>query len=111
MMQQQHQKLGHQTCASSTTSPSRIFSRLTPPVLLYNLEPAQKTRSRLDENCRKIVEVVTRKNKMNPILMGVYAKSAMKSFIECMEARKGGVFPCELNGLSVVLVERRLGSS
>ncbi|BAT88344.1 Protein SMAX1-LIKE 7 [Vigna angularis] len=89
--------------------PSRIFSRLTPPVFLCNLEPVQKTGSRLDENCRRIVEVVTRKSKRNPLLMGVYAKSALKSFIECVEARKGGILPCELNGLSVVSVEKEIG--
>ncbi|KAG2390804.1 Protein SMAX1-LIKE 7 [Vigna angularis] len=50
--------------------PSRIFSRLTPPVFLCNLEPVQKIGSRLDENCRIIVEVVTRKSKSNPLLMG-----------------------------------------
>ncbi|ESW18766.1 hypothetical protein PHAVU_006G068500 [Phaseolus vulgaris] len=89
--------------------PSRIFSRLTPPVFLCNLEPVQKTGSRLDENCRRIVEVVTRKSKRNPLLMGMYAKTALKSFIECVESRKGGVLPCELNGLSVVSVEKEIG--
>jgi len=89
--------------------PSRIFSRLTPPVFLCNLEPVQKSGSQLDENCRRIVEVVRRKSKRNPLLMGVYAKSALKSFIECVESRKGGVLPCELNGLSVVSVEKEIG--
>ncbi|CAJ1960387.1 unnamed protein product [Sphenostylis stenocarpa] len=88
--------------------PARIFSRLTPPVFLCNLEPVQ-TGSLLDENCRRIVEVVTRKSKRNPLLMGVYAKIALKSFIDCVENRKGGVLPCELNGLSVVSVEKEVG--
>ncbi|WVZ16703.1 hypothetical protein V8G54_009685 [Vigna mungo] len=67
------------------------------------------TCSRLDENCRRIMEVVTRKSKRNPLLMGVYVKSTLKSFIECVEARKGGVLPCELNGLSVVSMEKEIG--
>lgn len=41
--------------------------------------------------------------------MGMYAKTALKSFIECVESRKGGVLPCELNGLSVVSVEKEIG--
>ncbi|TKY47158.1 Chaperone protein ClpB [Spatholobus suberectus] len=88
--------------------PSRIFPRLTPPVFLCNLEPVQSG-SRLDENCRRIVEVVARKTKRNPLLMGVYAKSALESFVECVKAGgKGGVLPCELAGLSVVSVEKEV---
>lgn len=87
--------------------PSRIFPRLTtPPVFLCNLEPV---RTGFDENCRRIVEVISRKSKRNPLLMGVYAKSAFKSFIECVKMNnKGGVFPLELNGLSVVSIEKEI---
>ncbi|KAL2956007.1 hypothetical protein AAZX31_18G061400 [Glycine max] len=93
--------------------PSRIFSRLTPPVFLCNLEPVQtgsfQPGSRLDENCRRIVEVVARKTKRNPLLMGVYAKTSLRSFVEVVKNGKGGVLPCELNGLSVVSVEKEIG--
>ncbi|KAK7387235.1 hypothetical protein VNO78_27867 [Psophocarpus tetragonolobus] len=88
--------------------PSRIFSRLTPPLFLCNLEPVQPG-SRLDENCRRIVEVVTRKTKRNPLLMGMYAKTALKNFIDVLKNGKGGVLPIELNGLSVVSVEKEIG--
>ncbi|RZB80883.1 protein SMAX1-LIKE 7-like isoform X1 [Glycine soja] len=94
--------------------PSRIFSRLTPPLFLCNLEPIQtgsvQPISCLDDNCRRIVEVITRKTKRNPLLMGVYAKTALRSFVEVVKKNgKGGVLPCELNGLSVVSVEKEIG--
>ncbi|KAK7305404.1 hypothetical protein VNO77_43310 [Canavalia gladiata] len=95
--------------------PSRMFSRntrLSPPVFLCNLEPVRSGLGYpfvgLDENCRRIVEVIARKEKRNPLLMGVYAKSALKSFVECVQI-KGGVLPCELSGLSVVSVENEIG--
>ena len=37
---------------------------------------------RPDENIHKIVKVLARKNKRNPLLIGIYAKSALKGFIE-----------------------------
>lgn len=88
---------------------SRIFPRLTPPVFLCNLEPV---RTGFDENCRRIVEVISKGSKRNPLLMGVYAKSALKSFIECVKMdndSKGGVFPSEIAGLSVVSIEKEIG--
>ncbi|KAK7301744.1 hypothetical protein RJT34_12618 [Clitoria ternatea] len=92
--------------------PSRMFSRLTPPVFLCNLKPVQtSSRYPFDENCRRIVEVVSRKSKRNPLLMGVYAKSALKSFFECVQkggSNKGGIFPRELAGLCVVSVEKEV---
>lgn len=42
--------------------------------------------------------------------MGVYAKTALRSFVEVVKKNgKGGVLPCELNGLSVVSVEKEIG--
>ncbi|XP_027335375.1 protein SMAX1-LIKE 6 [Abrus precatorius] len=96
--------------------PSRMFSRstrLSPPVFLCNLEPIRNGLGHpfvgFDENCRRIVEVVGRKSKRNPLLMGVYAKSALKSFVECVQMGKGGILNSELGGLSVVSVEKEIG--
>lgn len=87
----------------SSSSSSRFFSR---PVFLCNLEPVQPG-SALDDDCRRIVEVLLRKNQRNPLLMGAYAKSALRSFIETV--RRGGVLlPSELSGLSVVCVEKEI---
>ncbi|KAK7289822.1 hypothetical protein RIF29_03786 [Crotalaria pallida] len=87
----------------SPFSASRFYSR---PVFLCNLEPV---RDFLDENLRRIAEVLARKKQRNPLLMGVYAKSALGSFIETV--RRGGVLllPSELAGLSVVCVEKEIG--
>ncbi|KAK7300941.1 hypothetical protein RJT34_11794 [Clitoria ternatea] len=76
----------------------------SPPVFLCNLEPG-----RPDENCRRIIEVFSRKNKRNPLLMGVYAKSALKSFVEVVEKGLGGaLFPSEISGLRIVSLEKEI---
>ncbi|TKY56473.1 Chaperone protein ClpB1 [Spatholobus suberectus] len=73
-----------------------------PPVFLCNLEPG-----RPDENCRRIAEVLARKSKRNPLLMGVYAKSALRSFVETVQKGRGGaVLGLDLR---VVCLEREIG--
>ncbi|XP_014504644.1 protein SMAX1-LIKE 6 isoform X2 [Vigna radiata var. radiata] len=77
------------------------FAR-APPVFLCNLEP-----ERPDENIRRIAEVVSRKSKRSPLLMGVYAKSALRGFVEMVEKGRGGsVLSSELR---VVCLEREIG--
>ncbi|CAL0301689.1 unnamed protein product [Lupinus luteus] len=87
-----------------SSSSSRFFSR---PVFLCNLEPVQAGLIFLDDNSKRIVDVLLRKNQRNPLLMGVYAKSALKSFIETVRIRRV-LLPCELAGLSVVSVEKEI---
>ncbi|RDX57900.1 Protein SMAX1-LIKE 7, partial [Mucuna pruriens] len=84
--------------------PVQPFNRFTrsPPVFLCNLEPA-----RPDENCRRIAEVLSRTSKRNPLLMGVYAKGALRSFVELVRNGRGGsVLGSELR---VVCLEREIG--
>ena len=77
------------------------FNR-SPPVFLCNLDPA-----RPDENIRRILEVLARKNKRNPLLMGVYAKNALRGFVEMVRNGRGGsVLGSELR---VVCLERESG--
>ncbi|BAT81534.1 hypothetical protein VIGAN_03127800 [Vigna angularis var. angularis] len=77
------------------------FAR-APPVFLCNLEP-----DRPDENIRRIAEVLSRKSKRNPLLMGVYAKSALRGFVEMVQKGRGGsVLSSELR---VVCLEREIG--
>ncbi|KAL5125117.1 Protein SMAX1-LIKE 6 [Glycine soja] len=77
------------------------FNR-SPPVFLCNLDPA-----RPDENIRRILEVLARKNKRNPLLMGVYAKNALRGFVEMVRNGRGGsVLGSELR---VVCLEREIG--
>ncbi|XP_019419583.1 PREDICTED: protein SMAX1-LIKE 7-like [Lupinus angustifolius] len=87
-----------------SSSSSRFFSR---PVFLCNLEPVQAGLTFLDDNSKRIVDVLLRKNQRNPLLMGVYAKSALKSFIETVRIRRV-LLPCELAQLSVVCVEKEI---
>ncbi|KAG4966363.1 hypothetical protein JHK85_041338 [Glycine max] len=74
----------------------------SPPVFLCNLDPAQP-----DENIRRIMEVLARKNKRNPLLMGVYAKSALKGFVEMVRNGRGG--SALGSELRVVRLEREIG--
>lgn len=89
--------------------PSRFFHRPSPPVFLCNIEP-EPDRFRFDDNSRRIVEVIAGKSqsKRNPFLMGVYAKTALKRFIELVQSGKVGFLPSELDGLSVVSIEKEI---
>ncbi|XP_061374755.1 protein SMAX1-LIKE 6-like [Gastrolobium bilobum] len=94
---------------------SRMFSRpnRSPPVFLCNLEPARSGLTfpftGFDENCRRIAEVLCRKNNRNPLLVGVYAKTALRSFTECVKMGGGGsLLNRELAGLNVVSIENEI---
>lgn len=98
-----------------SSSSSRFFSR-SPPVFLCNLEPARSgfpfpfaaSGGGFDENSRRIVEVVAGKSKRNPLLMGVYAKTALRSFTESVQSGRAGFLPRELAGLGLVSVEKEI---
>ncbi|XP_061347170.1 protein SMAX1-LIKE 6-like isoform X2 [Gastrolobium bilobum] len=92
---------------------SRFFSSRTrsPPVFLCNLEPGGPGFNLgVEENSRRIAEVITRKSKRNPLLMGVYAKGALRSFTELLQKCRGGafLFPPEMAGLSLVSLEKEI---
>ena len=98
---------------------SRFSRSRCPPIFLCNLAGSETGRPGFnfpfmghpvsevgDENCRRIGEVLARKTKKNPLLMGVYARSALRSFIESMERGKGAVLPAEIAGLSIICIEK-----
>ncbi|XP_048139716.1 protein SMAX1-LIKE 6 isoform X2 [Rhodamnia argentea] len=59
-----------------------------------------------DENVRRIGEVMVRTKGRNPLLVGVCACEALKSFVECLDKRKdGSSLPKEISGLTVVSIE------
>ncbi|KAG8380815.1 hypothetical protein BUALT_Bualt06G0055700 [Buddleja alternifolia] len=58
-----------------------------------------------DENSIKIGEVMVRDKKRNPLLLGVSANDALRSFLETVERKVRGALPEELNGLSVVCIK------
>ncbi|KAK9282905.1 hypothetical protein L1049_011130 [Liquidambar formosana] len=59
-----------------------------------------------DENCRRIGEVLVRNKGRNPLLVGVCAHDALRSFIEMLQRRKDGVLPMELSGLNEICIEK-----
>ncbi|CAL5334012.1 unnamed protein product [Camellia sinensis] len=62
-----------------------------------------------DGNCRRIGEVLAnKKGKKNPLLIGVFANDALGSFTECVQRGKIGVLPSEIDGLSVICVEKEI---
>lgn len=93
-------------------SSTRFLS--SPPVFLCNLEPGRTGLTPfplgVDENSRRIAEVIAMKGKkMNPLLMGVYAKDAFRNFVELLQkGLGGGLFPPGMSGLSVVCVEKEI---
>ncbi|AEC08329.1 Double Clp-N motif-containing P-loop nucleoside triphosphate hydrolases superfamily protein [Arabidopsis thaliana] len=93
--------------SSRFTSRSRI-----PPLFLCNLPESDSGRVRfgfpfgdLDENCRRIGEVLARKDKKNPLLVGVCGVEALKTFTDSINRGKFGFLPLEISGLSVVSIK------
>ncbi|GAV66607.1 AAA_2 domain-containing protein [Cephalotus follicularis] len=93
------------------------FSRSRcPPIFLCNLTDSELGQGNIgspfcedvDENCKKIGEVLVKKSGKNPLLVGVCANDALKSFTECVEKEKRSVLPGEVSGLSVVCVEKEV---
>ncbi|KAI4305282.1 hypothetical protein L6164_028655 [Bauhinia variegata] len=98
------------------------FSRSRyPPVFLSNLTGPEMGRPGYsfpfmsnpgfdvgDENCRRIGEVLARKTKRNPLLMGVSAKGALQSFIESVQRGRVVVFPAELTGLKIICINKEI---
>ncbi|KAL2549721.1 Double Clp-N motif-containing P-loop nucleoside triphosphate hydrolase superfamily protein [Forsythia ovata] len=58
-----------------------------------------------EENSRRIGEIMVRDKKKNPLLLGVSASDALRSFLETVQKKVEGVFPVRLNGLNVICVE------
>ncbi|KAG7036989.1 Protein SMAX1-LIKE 7 [Cucurbita argyrosperma subsp. argyrosperma] len=61
-----------------------------------------------DANSRRIGEVLVRKKQRNPLLIGVYAVEALRSFTDCVHSCKSDVLPAELSGLRVVCIEKEI---
>lgn len=86
-----------------------------PPLFLCNVTESGSGRARFgysgdfDENCRRIGEVLGRKDKKNPLLVGTCGGKALKTFSDSINRGKVGFLPLEISGLSVVSVEKEIG--
>ncbi|KAL0402914.1 UNVERIFIED_CONTAM: protein SMAX1-LIKE 7 [Sesamum radiatum] len=58
-----------------------------------------------DESSRRIGEIMERNKKRNPLLFGVSAGEALRTFLEILERKIEGILPVGLSGLAVVCVE------
>ncbi|KAH0913532.1 hypothetical protein HID58_036853 [Brassica napus] len=64
--------------------------------------------SGLDENCRRIGEVLCRKERRNPLLVGNCANEALKTFTGAINSGNQTFLPPEVSGLSIVSIEKEI---
>ncbi|CAN8315306.1 unnamed protein product [Cochlearia groenlandica] len=94
--------------------PSRFARSRRPPLFLRNFQESDLGRARFgfngeyDENSRRIGEVLRRKDKRNPLLVGISGEEALKSFRDSINRGKFGFLPTEISGLCVVSVEKEI---
>ncbi|XP_008457366.1 protein SMAX1-LIKE 6 [Cucumis melo] len=61
-----------------------------------------------DANTRRIGEILVRKTGRNPLLIGVYAADALRSFTDCVQRCKTESLPMEISGLKVICIEKEI---
>ncbi|KAJ4978618.1 hypothetical protein NE237_009398 [Protea cynaroides] len=102
------------------------YPRRCPPIFLCNLtggdsEPGRRSfsfpfpgfsgfagLSDVDDNCRRIGKILAKKSRRNPLIVGVCAHDAVRSFAECIERGKAGVLPAELSRLRFICIEEEV---
>ncbi|KAI4347262.1 hypothetical protein L6164_008086 [Bauhinia variegata] len=93
---------------------SRFSRSRCPPIFLCNLTEMCPPGFNFpflgdgDEDCKRIGEVLARKTKRNPLLMGFCAKSALHIFMESVQRGRGGVLPAEVSGLNIISIEEEI---
>ncbi|CAI9106983.1 OLC1v1006240C1 [Oldenlandia corymbosa var. corymbosa] len=98
---------------------SRFSKTRCPPLFLCNLSDLESGKrgfsfpfpgvlgsESLDENSRRIGEVLVQKTARNPLLVGVCAKDALNGFTDDVKKGKAGVLPREIDGLCTVCLEK-----
>ncbi|XWS28683.1 hypothetical protein CRYUN_Cryun25bG0092300 [Craigia yunnanensis] len=100
------------------TQLSSRFSRTRcPPIFLCNLTdsvsgrvgfnfPFSGQEDGFDENCRRISEVMVRKSRKSPLLVGVCAMEALRDITESLTRGKSGFLDGNLAGLIVISIEK-----
>ncbi|EOA39583.1 hypothetical protein CARUB_v10008201mg [Capsella rubella] len=94
---------------------SRFSRGRCPPLFLCNLPNSDPNRelpfsggSGFDENSRRIGEVLGRKDRKNPLLVGNCANEALKTFIDSISSGKLGLLPMEISGLGVISLDKEI---
>lgn len=100
---------------------SRFSKTRCPPLFLCNLTDSELNKrgfnfpfsgvsgkGNIDENSRRIGEILVKKICRNPLLIGICATDALYSFTDCVQKGKGGVLPDEIKGLSVISIEKEI---
>ncbi|XP_060203213.1 protein SMAX1-LIKE 6-like isoform X1 [Lycium barbarum] len=104
---------------------SRFSKTRCPPLFLCNLTDSELNKrgfnfpfsgvtgkdGNIDENSRRIGEILVKKSCRNPLLIGICATDALYSFTDCVVQKGkggGGVLPDEIKGLSVISIEKEI---
>ncbi|KAF5751364.1 hypothetical protein HS088_TW02G00377 [Tripterygium wilfordii] len=98
------------------TASSRILKTRLQTMFLGNVIDSDAGRSGfgfpsanpLAYNCKRIVEVLVKKKGRNPLLVGVCAGDALKSFVEHLVRGNGSILPVEIAKLRVICVESEI---
>ncbi|KAK9022182.1 hypothetical protein V6N11_002466 [Hibiscus sabdariffa] len=102
------------------TQVSSRFSRAhCPPIFLCNLTDSASGRvgynlmfprqeDGVDENCKRIREVMAKKTGKSPLLVGVCAMEALRAFTESLAKGKYGILDDDLSGLIVISIEKEI---
>ncbi|XP_027160102.1 protein SMAX1-LIKE 6 [Coffea eugenioides] len=100
---------------------SRYSKARCPPLFLCNLSDLELSKrgfsfpfsgalanDSLDENSRRIGEVLVKKTGKNPLLVGVCADGALHDFTDVVKKGKVGILGREIDGLGVVCLEKEI---
>ncbi|KAK3019272.1 hypothetical protein RJ639_004221 [Escallonia herrerae] len=103
--------------------PPRFSRARCPPLFLCNLSDASPGSGRpgfrfpfagfsgqegSDESCRRIGEVLVKKDAKNPLLIGVCASDTLNNFTDFVSKCKSGVLPSEIDGASVFCIGKEI---
>ncbi|KAL0419262.1 UNVERIFIED_CONTAM: protein SMAX1-LIKE 6 [Sesamum radiatum] len=61
-----------------------------------------------DDNSRRIGEILLKRSRRNPLLIGVCASDAHRNFLDCLKRSETGGLPKDIDGLSVVSVDHEI---
>ncbi|KAK6163837.1 hypothetical protein DH2020_000701 [Rehmannia glutinosa] len=95
--------------SSTTSRPPPLFLCSLSDLDLNNFPFSEDAATeKVDENSRRIGDILLKSRRRNPLLIGVYASDAYRKFVDCLKRGETGVLPKEIDGLSVVSIEHEI---